>query len=72
MIDLITWILPIISIIGYYLAIKKHSACFVIFVFADFVWMLYFIYKTAYPGAFLMLVYVVFGIYGFYKWSKKC
>ena len=66
-----SWIVTIMSIIGVYLNIKKLKACFYIWAFTNFSWMLIDFYFGLYSQAFLFAVYFTLAIYGIYEWRKQ-
>lgn len=71
MIEILTWVLAGLSLIGVWLNIKKRSECFGIWLITNSAWMIYDFSISAYAQSALFFVYTVLAIYGLYEWRKK-
>ena len=65
------WVLTILSIVGSWYNIQKNSLCFVIWSLANIGWIISFFFKGMYPQATLFIVYLLFSLYGWEKWSNN-
>lgn len=63
-----SWTLTILSLIGVILNIKKQKACFIIWAFTNFGWMVI-DFKQGIPAqGMLFLIYTALAIWGFTQW----
>lgn len=70
-IEILTWGLTGLSIIGVVLNIKKKTECFVVWLVTNASWTVYDFSIGAYAQSFLFFIYTVLAIYGLYEWRKK-
>lgn len=71
MINIITWILTVISLVGNYLNCRKIRICFIIWILCNIGWMIYDLHGRIYSRALLDLVQTAFSIYGYISWGKR-
>lgn len=71
MIEILTWILAVASLIGTWLNIKKVSICFAIWLVTNASWTIYDFYIGAYAQSALFLSYTILAAYGLYEWRYK-
>lgn len=71
MIDNLTWILTIGSLLGGQLVISKNKMGYAIWMVVNVLWMAYFFSKGIYASAFLFLIYLMQSIYGYIKWNQQ-
>ena len=64
------WITSIASLIGVYLNIKKHVACFWIWSVTNAIWAYVDLKHEIYPQAALQSVYFLLAVYGICTWSR--
>lgn len=69
--DKLTWALTILSIIGVILNIKRHKACFIIWAFTNFAWMVVDWWHGLYSQAVLFAIYFCLAIWGLKEWKHK-
>lgn len=69
--EILTWVLFIVSFVGAIFNIKKRILGFVIWAGADVVFVAMYIYTETYASAVLFLMYTLVNLWGIYKWSKK-
>lgn len=69
-IELLMYIVSILSILGSWIVIKKNRYGFIIWMITNASWIVYDVYKTAYPQAVLMIVYFVMSLWGFITWKE--
>lgn len=70
-VDMITWILVVISFFGALYNIKKKTIGFWIWGGADIIFTVMYIYIGQYANAVLFAMYTFVNIYGIHEWSKK-
>jgi len=70
MIEIVAWIMTGLSIIGTILNIKKLKICFLFWLPTNVFWIIYDIYKGAYPQAVVFAVYFGLAIYGIIEWGR--
>ncbi len=68
--NILSWVLFVVSFIGAIYNIKKRILGFVIWASADVVFVTMYIYTAMYSSAVLFLMYTLVNLYGIYKWSK--
>lgn len=71
MLELLTWLLAGLSLIGTWLNIKKQSMCFGIWCITNASWTMYDFTIGAYAQSILFLIYTLLAIYGLYEWKYK-
>ncbi len=71
MINIFTWLLTGISIIGVIANIKKHRICFYLWTITNISWMFYDYSIEAYAQAALFAVYAGLSIWGIIAWKKR-
>lgn len=70
-IDILTWFMVVIALIGTYLNAKKSIHGFYFWVFSNTVFTLICFGQKFYPQAFLFGVYTLLAIKGIFEWSKS-
>ncbi len=70
-IEVLTWGLAGLSLVGVVLNIKKKTECFVIWLVTNASWTVYDFSIGAYAQSFLFSIYTVLAVYGLYEWRKK-
>jgi len=63
------WLLTILSLIGVVLNIYKKKACFIVWAFTNFAWMIIDFAKGLPEQGTLFAVYFVLAIWGCIKWK---
>jgi nicotinamide riboside transporter PnuC len=69
-IDHLTLLIVIFSLIATYLNIHKKPICFKIWLVTNTLWVGYDIYKAVYWQALLFAIYAGLAIYGIIKWKE--
>ena len=64
------WMTSIASLIGVWLNIKKHVACFYIWTATNAIWAYVDLKHEIYPQAALQSIYFLMAIYGVCIWSR--
>lgn len=70
-IDDLSWLLTLSSLLGGQLVINKNKKGYVIWIVVNFLWVSYYIYKGLYSSTILFLVYLVQSYYGYKKWNTN-
>jgi nicotinamide mononucleotide transporter len=70
-IDNLTILLVIASLVATYLNVKKKKVCFKIWTVTNTLWAMYDLWKGAYWQSVLFGVYVILAIMGMVEWRKK-
>ena len=65
------WVTSVAALIGVWLNIKKHVACFWIWAFTNATWTYVDLQHEIYPQAALQAAYFVLALYGIIKWSAQ-
>ncbi len=71
MIELGMWFIFGLSLIGTIGNLYKRRWCFLFWAGTNVFWISYDIYKTAYPQAVMMFVYLILAIVGWFKWKEE-
>jgi len=71
MIDNLMWLVTLASIIGTVANVQQKRWCFYVWSATNGLWVAYDIYKTAYPQAALMAVYLGLAVWGVFAWKEK-
>lgn len=71
MIEVFTWTLAALSVVGVVLNVKKKSICFVIWAITNAAWAVYDFSIGAYAQSALFAVYFGLAIWGLLKWKKE-
>lgn len=69
-IEIVAWVLSVVSVTGVVLNIYKIRACFILWIFTNGFWMCYDIYRQVYPQDALFFVYFCLAVWGTVKWRK--
>jgi len=64
------WLLTALSLIGVVLNIYKKKACFIIWAFTNFTWMIIDFAKGIPEQGVLFAIYFILAIWGLVKWNK--
>ena len=67
--DLLYWLTSAAALIGVWLNIKKHSACFAIWAVTNLIWLQVDFARGIYPQAALQGVYCLLSFYGLITWT---
>jgi len=67
---MVYWLTSIAAVIGVWLNIKKHVACFWIWSATNATWTYVDFTHGMYPQAALQAVYCVLSLYGIWKWTR--
>ena len=70
MIEIFTWILTVLSVVGTILNIKKRRSCFFIWTMTSTSWMIYDYSIGAYAQSTLFAVYTGLAIWGIIQWGR--
>ena len=65
------WLTSLAALVGVWLNIHRHIACFIIWSFTNAVWTYADIVHGLHPQAALQAVYFALSIYGIVKWRKE-
>jgi nicotinamide mononucleotide transporter len=65
------WITSAAALLGVWLNIRRHVACFAIWSVTNSVWVWADLEHGLYAQAALMAVYFVLSLYGLWKWSAR-
>ena len=71
MLENLTWLVAIASLIGAFLNARKNVKGFYIWVVTNLCWVAYDIYISQYAQAFLFLAYMGISIYGIVTWRRN-
>lgn len=71
MFTIFTSVLTILALIGVVLNIKKHIACFYIWLFTNLSWAVVDFYKGIPAQGMLFSIYTLLAVYGIYEWRKR-
>jgi nicotinamide riboside transporter PnuC len=69
--EILGWILALISIIGVVLNIRKKASGFIFYTIANVGWVVVNLHYEIYAQAFLFLVFTGLSIYGWWNWTFK-
>ena len=65
------WLVALASLLGVWLNIQKHVACFWIWSATNAVWVYADLSHGIYPQAALQAVYFGLAVYGVHQWSRR-
>lgn len=71
MIELLTWVVTVASLVGTVLNIKKRRECFAVWLVTNAAWTAYDGYIGAYAQAVLFAVYTVLAVWGLLEWRNE-
>ena len=63
------WLIAVAALVGVWLNIRKHVACFWIWALTNATWTVVDYQHGIYPQAVLQAVYFVLSVYGIWQWS---
>lgn len=66
-----SWMIPLINLIGLILAIKKRKEAFLIFIITNGLWTGYALTHKAYELILLQLIYFCFNVWGYRRWKRE-
>lgn len=69
--EIATWALAVISLIGTVLNVKKIKYCFYIWTVSNILWLTYDLYIGLYSRALLDVVHLGLALWGIYAWRKE-
>lgn len=71
MIHLFTWTVTAICLLGTILNVQKNRWCFVLWIVANILWLIFDVNCHVYSRAFLDIVQLGFAVWGLIEWSKQ-
>ena len=71
MLEILTWILAILSIVGNVLNAKKKIVCWQLWMVVDTVWVGIFLYRHEYAEATMFIAFIISCFYGLRQWKKS-
>ena len=71
LIESLSWISTVLSVIGVVLNIRKKRSCFYFWTVANLIWIYVSLKQKIYAQTFLFLVYLALSIWGFFVWKKE-
>lgn len=69
--DGLSWLLTMGSLIGGQLIINKKKEGYVLWIFVNTLWVIFYISKEIYSSMVLFIIYLIQSIYGYKKWKKE-
>lgn len=65
----LSWSISSLALLGVVLNIRKHPACFAIWMFTNAAWAVIDLAHGIYAQATLMAIYCMLSVYGFWSWA---
>jgi nicotinamide riboside transporter PnuC len=69
--NVLTWILVLLNVVGIILNNKKDHRCFYIWIPTNLAWCIFNLYHDLYSQSFMFGLYFIFAIFGLKSWKKK-
>ena len=65
------WVIVVAGLFATFANAQKKRWCFLVWMPCNAAWVVYDIYKTAYPQAAQMACYFLIAVYGWFKWRDN-